>query len=359
MSWIAMTAFAATSPFWGQLQPGPHRVGFETVEVLDYSRPFHSAGPHRARPIALSIWYPAASDASGARIPFAHYVGETGRDTFVERLHLTGLAASSTEVDAILEASTTAYASASRAEGPFPVLVFAGGLTAPSYSNTVLCEYLASHGYISLSLPSLPRRQDTTSEYDQLALDTQIRDMEFAIHSVHDYDQADIRRLGLVAWSLGGVSQALLQMKNPDVRAVVSLDAATGYEYGRRLLEDSIFFEPSAATAPFFHATASRETEGPTRKSFRYFETMVRGEAYLLILEGATHAQFTALASAVPYGILARDGSEAARTRYHLLCLYVRHFLDATLKRDPAARDFLSVAPARHGFDGLVLTRKQ
>ncbi|HSF17048.1 MAG TPA: hypothetical protein VLK65_15975 [Vicinamibacteria bacterium] len=359
MSSIAMATIAAISPLWGELQPGPHRVGFELIEVYDYSRPFRSAGPNRARPVTLSIWYPADEDDSGERIPFGRYVVETGRDALVERIRLNGIELSGPDVDGLLDELTNAYMGAHRAEGSFPVLLFAGGLTAPSYLNSVLCEYLASHGYVSLSLPSLPRREDAVAEFDQLGLDTQLRDMEFAIQSVHDYDHADISRMGLVGASFGGVSQALLQMKNPDVRAVVSLDAATGYEYGRRLLEDSIFFDPAAATAPFFHATSSEESDGRTRKSTRYFDTVVRGDAYRLTLDGATHAEFTSLGGAVAYTLLTKKGSSVDRTRYDLLCLYVRRFLDAAIKEDPTAREFLAVAPARHGFEGLVLTRKR
>jgi hypothetical protein len=155
------------------------------------------------------------------------------------------------------------------------------------------------------------------------------------------------------------VAQALLSMKNPDVAAVVSLDAATGYAYGEKLLEGSMFFDRQKATVPFFHGTDSRESD-QVPKSFQYFDAITRGPAYLLTLEGATHAQFTSLASVVPRSVTADAGdSKEVFRRYRLLCLYVRNFLDASLRKDRAAQDFLDVAPTRHGFDGLVLSRKR
>jgi dienelactone hydrolase len=209
-----------------------------------------------------------------------------------------------------------------------------------------------------VAIPSLPAREDVEAAYDALAVDAQIRDMELVVQEMHGYPEVSEGRIGLVAWSLGGVAQALLQMKNPDVGAVVSLDGATGYAYGEKLLESSIFFEPKRSTAAFLHVTDSRES-GQVPKSFRYFDEVLRGRSYLLTIEGATHAEFTSLATVVPLKIVSRVGAEGALERYRRLCLYVGRFLEASLKADASAAEFLEDAPTRHGFDGLVLSRKR
>jgi hypothetical protein len=148
-------------------------------------------------------------------------------------------------------------------------------------------------------------------------------------------------------------------MKNSSVVAVVSLDAATGYAYGEQLLEASIFFEPQNATAAFFHATDSREDTSPAPKSFHYFDELVSGPAYLLTLAGAAHSEFTSFGSVIPYAVIRREASEGVLERQRLLCLYIQQFLDEAFEKGPRASEFLSVAPTRHGFDGLVLTRKR
>lgn len=338
-------------------------MGFEQVESFDFSRPFGAEGEGRARPITMSIWYPA--DGAGAEsrpVTFGRYVdGADGRESFRARLATYGFALSPVELEALFSSETAAVEKAPRASGPFPLLLFGTGLTGPFYLNTVLCEYLASLGYIVVAIPSLPAREDVEAAYDALAVDAQMRDMEFAIQEMHDYPEVSDGRIGLVAWSLGGVAQALLQMKNPDVGAVVSLDAATGYAYGEKLLESSIFFEPKRSTAAFLHATDSRES-GQVPKSFRYFDEVVRGRSYLLTIEGATHAEFTSLATVVPLRVVSSEGREAAEgalERYRRLCFYVGRFLDASIKSDASAAEFLEDAPTRHGFDGLVLSRKR
>ena len=78
------------------------------------------------------------------------------------------------------------------------------------------------------------------------------------------------------------------------------------------------------------------------------------GSKYLLLIEGARHAEFTSLASVVPFA-----GGDDVRRRYRRLCEYVRRFLDLAIKNDEDAADFLDVAPTRHGFEGLVLSKRR
>lgn len=367
-SWLLIASLVSTAPAsWGELEPGPFRAGFERIEDLDYSRPYRTSATDatdRARPIHMSIWYPASRDPSPDEVPltFRAYVGgEAERGNFEVRLGNYGFSFTPAEVEEILSEPTAAFERAPRAKGPFPLLLFGTALTGTSYLNTVMCEYLATQGYLVVAIPSLPPREGREANFDAFAVDAQLRDLEFVLQAMHDYPQAETRRLGLVAWSFGGIAQALLSMKNPDVAAVVSLDAATGYVYGQKLLEGSMFFDRAKATVPFFHATDSRES-GPVPKSFRYFDDITRGPAYLLTLEGMTHAEFTSLGSVVPRSLGVGDGKGGSREvfrRYRLLCLYVRNFLDEVMKKDSAAGEFLDVAPTRHGFEGLVLSRKR
>ena len=355
----ALVAFVSSSPFWGGLTAGPYRVGFEERKFVDYSRPFRASGENRARAVPALVWYPALDEGNAEPVSLERYVGASDREAFENRLRLYGIALDSDELESVLSAATNAYEAAPPATGRFPLLLFSSGLTAPDYLHVTLCEYLASHGYVAVALPTLPPFEGQEPDYDQRTVDAQMRDLELVIQEMHDDPRADIGRLGLVAWSLGGVAQALLQMKNPSVAALVSLDAATGYAYGEKLLEASIFFEPRRATAAFFHATNSREDTSAVAKSFRYFDDIAAGPAYLLTLEGAAHSEFTSFGSVIPYAVVREATGAAVLDRQRLLCLYVRSFLDEAFEKDPEASEFLSVAPTRHGFDGLILTRRR
>lgn len=341
----------ALSAFWAGLEAGPYTVGFETLPLRDYARPFRSDGDDRTRQLTLAIWYPARP-ANDEPLPFSRYVGSEP-ERFAQWIRATGYPLDGDELSRIAGTETAAFEGAPRAPGSFPTLLMGTGLTAPIYLNTVLCEYLASHGYVVIAVPSMAYREDVSPGYDALTIETHLRDLELVIHEMRDYPGVDIENLGLVAWGSGGIAQVLLQMKNPNVTAVASLDAASGYRYGHELLTTSLYFEPSRATAAFFHATDSRAATSRAEKSFDYYDSVHRGPSYLLLIEGAAHAEFTSLASVVPL-----DGRAEVRRRYRLLCEYVRRFLDFAMKGDTEAVKFLDVTPSRHGFDGLQLSKR-
>ena len=311
MSAPILLLLVALSPFWPGLEPGPYGIGYESLPIRDYSRPFRSSGEDRTRLLTLSIWYPAEPSPTDAPMGFDRYVEPSGpgrardvgpreRPSAERRRAARGHG----------YRDRGGRRSGRRSAGVYPLLLFGSGITAPTYLHTVLCELLASHGYVVVAVPSLAYRADVSPDYDALTVETHLRDLELVIHELRDYPGADIETLGLVAWGSGGVAQVLLQMKNPDVAAVVSLDAASGYRYGRELLSESLYFEPARTTAAFFHVTDSRESTGRP-KSFDYYDNVHRGPELLLLMEGARHAELTSLASVVP-----PDTSDDVRRRY-------------------------------------------
>lgn len=349
---VVRALILALSPLWSGLEPGPFAVGYESMPIRDYSRPYRLEGDDRTRLVPLEIWYPARADDTGEPVPFGRYI-EGDPEALAERIRAGGYRLGDDEIARITATETAAYEGAPREPGTFPIVMFSSGLFAPSYLNTVMCELLASHGYTVVAVPSLPYRDDVSADYDAITIESQLRDLELVIHELRDYPGVDIENIGLVAWGSGGIAQVLLQMKNPDVRAIASLDAASGYAYGHELIAESLYFDPSRTQAAFFHASDSRADTSRARKSFDYFDTIHRGPAYLLLLEGARHAEFTSLASVVPF-----ETGDDVRRRYRLLCDYVRRFLDLSMKNDRAAREFFDVTPSRHGFDGLILSKR-
>lgn len=351
----------ALSPLWVGLESGPYSVGFETMPLGDYSRPFRAEGDDATRALTVSIWYPARSPRDQEPIPFGHYFdsrspgdpGTTGRGVLSQRLRAMGHDLDEGQLSRIAATPTAAFERLERSNGSFPLVLFGSGLTAPSYVQSVLCEYLASYGYVVIAIPSLQYREDVPAGYDAITVDTLVRDIEFVIHEMREYPGVDVEKLGLVASSVSGVAHALVQMKNPDVDAVVSLDAGTGYSYGLELLRESLYFDPTRAIAPLYHATDSRDDTSPAAKSFEYYDHIHRGPAFFLTLPGASHAEFTSLAS-----VVAPDGDPEPRRRYRLLCIYVRQFLDLAIKADASAEEFLDVTPSRHGFEGLTLSKR-
>ena len=153
----------APSALWGKgLAAGPHTVGFRVIEHWDRSRAFPGL---EARPIQISLWYPAQARAEAPRMPYRAYVQlyEGGLSGGFPALD----ASASTRAEAIwaqrypdvaahlLPAPTAAVRDAPFADGSHPLLLYAPGYGASPLSHTALCEYLASHGYVVAASPSL------------------------------------------------------------------------------------------------------------------------------------------------------------------------------------------------------------
>jgi hypothetical protein len=109
-------------PLWGHLKPGGYDVG--------YRRAVLPAGP-------LHLWF-RARHRGGEPLRVGGYVESADAGAYPARLR---------------DAPTAATRNAAAAAGPFPLVLYVGepGVVGPD--NTVLAEYLASHGYVVAAVP--------------------------------------------------------------------------------------------------------------------------------------------------------------------------------------------------------------
>lgn len=348
---------------WGDLEPGAYRVGFAVTNERDYSRSYwpKNLRPRlrdRARPVQVSVWYPARVGAGSAPEPFATYVHllateyEFGAQTAEERREseryfLAGARARGVpegRLRALLGAGTAAYKDAPPLPGSFPLLVVGQGLNFESpITHAVLCEYLASHGYVVATAP-LRGTYSPLANHDPVDLETEVRDMEFVISRARAFPNADPDRLGLVGFDLGGMAALLLQMRNTDVDALASLDSGIAYEHNTRLLKQSPHYDPLKLRVPLMHATATKEEVEArgVREDASLFESSPYADTYRLRVRGMRHVDFTSysMVERVAPGFSGpADGR--ARAAYEALCRYALNFLNAFVKGDRAALAFV------------------
>ena len=166
-----LTADSQASPLWGDLEPGVHAIGFKTIEKFDYSRSFRPKEDYlgnalegeRARPIQICVWYPAVADESNISMVYGEYAYCYPDDErFIDVLarlndkevrvlfNISGnnrgfvLEVQSFEMAAVKDAQST--------DGKFPLIIYHPNIETSFCDNVVLCEYLASHGYIIFSI---------------------------------------------------------------------------------------------------------------------------------------------------------------------------------------------------------------
>ena len=351
---------------WGDLEAGPYAVGFESRMVHDPSRfyegPIYDPGtpgsPSGARPIQLSVWFPAVPE-TGSPLAYGDYVLLEDRSRALsdwtaeeKKGFLEGsrrrLARSLSEdqIDALLVTSTVSSVGAKAVPGPFPLLIFSPGMLTLPTTNSGMCEFLASHGYVVASHPSVgvsPRRMTT----DALGIDHQARDIEFLLGFLKQRKEVHKGPVGLLAHSWGAVASVLVSTRRSDVAAVLSLDGSEE-EWHDLFQEFPSFRVAGGIPAPYLRLTKST-TYFDTPSQYGFFDGLHLADKYRLhvLLEGFDHFDF------VSRGPLLRSaggqGGEEKDLAFLFLGRYGLAFFDAYLGNDAKARAFLGRSLMENG----------
>jgi dienelactone hydrolase len=369
LSWTPAVAAAPPIRLWGPLDPGPHPVGFRVVTARDSSR--RLAGTGRARPIQISLWYPAAV-AGPDTLAYGDYVRLAASERTLEpaspaqedeavsayRHFLAGTGAPEGAIDLWLGAAMTASRNAPPAAGAFPLVVIAAGNGGAAPDQALLAEYLASHGYVVATSPSQARLGDTmTSERDILpsAL-AQSQDLAFVVSQLRSFAPAKRGPIGLVGYSFGGRSSLLLAGREPRVAAFVSLDSGIATQNGRGWLPASRLAELKKLHAPILHVF--EDTDDFMAPDLTLLAGLARSDRRLLKVADLRHIEFITygMASAVVAGLNPGAADRRIGEKVEAVFRYVLAFLDEAIKGDATARSFLARSPGENRFASELLT---
>lgn len=215
---VALLMLATLRPalapsYWGGLTPGPRAVGFTQRWVVDSTRRLSLGETHglRMRPVLLNLWYPVTR-ASGSQMPYSDYFEGALRAAATDSAladyaralisysrevawrELAGAIRASTpaplreRIDSLFRARSVAYRDAPLPSGTLPVVVYTQGTQSSLDDNVVLCEYLASLGYLVIG-SAFPQEDNT----------------DFTTNANDESRQRDIRRLLLEVARLPGI----------------------------------------------------------------------------------------------------------------------------------------------------------
>ncbi len=311
---VSTTIASTDSPgpvLWRGLPPGKYKVGFKTVWKYDDSRSFLTATNWKgdlnpqssSRPIRLSMWFPASPERSSELMEYEGYISARRKENDVpdyekrmldyDRSSVANMVGGEgAQFESLLSTPTAAYKDAPPAEGRFPIIVYSLGQNDHNLENVVLCEFLASYGFVVATVADL----GPSSRVHQLIVDdpasyeTQIRDLEFALQEALKMPSADGTRVAAVGHSMGGIYAVLLAMRNARIRAVVGLDASfmetlPAYYYK---FQDAYYYDPSKFKSPMLSIFRTDQTLDLTAlKKLRY------SDRYLIGVPAVIHADFT------------------------------------------------------------------
>lgn len=379
---IARPVFASDG-FQLEAEYGPHAVGFRVVQQYDLSRSYRVGfdavtgeadhGP-QGRPIQTLIWYPAASP--GRALVYDDYLRlaatedrfDLGQDE-VNRITTQALRAylafgvSPAHIDAVRNQSVRAMGEAPAEVGAFPLIIYAASDGSTAFENDSLCEYLASHGYVVMASPShgahVRYMTDGSVADDVENTRAQAADIGFLIGYAASLPDVDRTKVGVVGYSWGGMASTFAAAADSRIRTLVDLDGSV--RYFPKVLAAAPDVTPDRITVPLLFFAERGDPLGPGVDSRPHsFLARIR---YADVTEIGLHRLSHDDLSADNLRFLSGSSREGTTTEernesYAWLARYTVAFLDATLKADAGAMQFLTATPdAEHVPAGLLSIR--
>ena len=361
-------------PLWGELPGGSHNVGFKTYFKYDYARVYNlplggnlnTSSAKQHRPILINIWYPAQRDDSASVMSYREYfaIGQNDDDLgdFCEQLIAFNLNVISKELmyksykdlsneerailENFLDTKTAATQDAAPSVGRFPLVINHQGLGGSFEDNSVLFEFLASHGYVVATSAYQPE----DSEFFNIDWDLvrSIKDMDFLLNTLHDHPNMDQQKVASMGHSYGAqAAMAWASEKNSPIDAVISIDStfeSYGDEGYEKLKERLARVDNLSAPMLFFASTWEKP-------HFGYYASLKYAKRYYAQIDHLSHNDYV-LHGAIGSGLrlashpdpdpeFAVPEPKLTRESYELVCCYILKFLDAYLKDDQSALEFL------------------
>lgn len=245
----ALIVISGNICFAFDLEKGPYDVRFKTFETYDDSRHYIVGQDTIARPLLIHFWYPSAEKIKDTSLAFKDYIdlialrenfsrnsSEVSESSFNFVSAYSGFAKqvfgldTSITTQQILDCPVSSKSGEGNIlAGQLPLIIYAPSNSKSSVQNHMICEYLASHGFMIISVgsagPSSLQRPDLKE-----STMAQVEDMEFILRYLENKADIGYSNLGLFGFSSGSQATAIFQMRNKKVKAVFSMDG--GHEYG-------------------------------------------------------------------------------------------------------------------------------
>ena len=350
---IMLTGFVLSQDIKGNIEYGKYKVGFNLTEKTDYSR---SYGSEAGRDVRIYVWYP--SEQNGEYLSYGDFVKYALEDfSTVENVDVSNInfayelplarGMNSDSWKKYVSQKTSSVKNSQVAKGIFPIIVFGQGLYYESpLTHLLMCEMLASHGYVVVTTPlkGTDSRLVRLNVYD---VETEVRDMEFALSVMLKKEYIDKDRIGAMGFDLGGMSALLTCMRNRSIKLLVTPDAGIVVPHRTGLPRISDHYNLERFNIPWLHMTRLTDYYAFSDSLIKVslFEQKQTGDSYLLLFNSSTHVNYTS------YSMFSIENnvpgywssvSNIKRKTYETVCRYSLNFITAYLKNDSSALEFLN-----------------
>jgi hypothetical protein len=286
---------------------GPYEVGFESYQTYDHSRSYLLGEDSISRPLLFHFWYPSKGKKTGSAMSYKHYIdliaqredfkrpqSEIDEFSFNYIKGYSDYAKKNFELDTSISTQEILDAPVFARSGipiqnigsEFPLLIYAPSNGKASVQNHLLCEYLASHGFMILSVASAGPNSRNRDKIEESAI-AQVTDMEHMLNYFEDSLHIQYTKLGLFGFSSGGNAIALFQMRNEDVDAVLSMDGSQEYSLYMNIYKMKDFILDNTIV-PYCSVVNNYENYS----IYPFFHSMQAAEKYLIRMPYLNHYGF-------------------------------------------------------------------
>ncbi|GHF97461.1 hypothetical protein GCM10017161_27050 [Thalassotalea marina] len=252
------------------------------------------------RPMQVAMWFPGKNTAEKTPLTYRDFIAFTSSEVdfsrqseFERDQHINSLLNSLPEnakagYIKFWQQPTRSYLNIEVAEDNFPVLLYAPPMNASIHDNALLCEFLASHGYIVVSVAAkgeFTRLQKQSIDEANI----QAADLSFLWEFAQRFTQNS--KVAALGFSLGGLSNLIFATQNKDIDAVVSLDSSVMSQGWLEDLQASPFYQPSEFTAKLL--MISKNMKQPSLNPADFYQQVNFADKWLIRYDHNTHYYFS------------------------------------------------------------------
>lgn len=318
-------------------------AGFISLTRYDASRPAvdEQVVKNKGRILQINIWYPVTGSVKGTKQKFADYVHLVGKEInepaqgdvnwkqagikkYFEWPLSAGADQASFERFLHQDGQMSAIENAKVDKKEFPVVMLVHGYAA---DYAYMAEYLAGKGYLVIQVPV---KGSTAYEldYEGKGLETQVLDYEYGLRVAEEYFGFKVKKAITVGFSFGGQSALALAVRNPAIKAVISLDGGIGSAFGASLVGRQSYFSIDKVNMPILHLY--NPTDSYT--DLKWLRSYKKSNRILIPLNEVEHGHFTSfglLDKTLPglMGKTAKKPGDAYETIMKLSGLFINQVL--------------------------------
>jgi hypothetical protein len=329
-----------------------YEAGYKVIQSYDKSRIYKpdtdTADYLHYRPLDIDIWYPAKVSKNDSVCLFRDILGLLekranyytasnawdGVTSQIAQSFCDGFKCS--DSTKLLNYNTKSYKNAPAIDTRFPLVVYLCAFNGMSYENFTLFEELTKEGFVVISISSIGRYPgDMTMKKEDML--EQVNDAIETLQVVKQSSNIDFSKIGIIGYSWGGLSGAILASKIPNVSCLISLDGSEFHHYGEAKEDDLDFngirnspeFENLNLTMPYLRLESSPINEVNKEDSIYNFSKKLTGERFIFRIDSAQHEDFSCLSVFVR-----ESGNCRPNNNFNIVLKITKAFLRDHLKNE-------------------------